>query len=180
MKDPAIVRQLVEESIPLHKLLEETGTSLAQVSRPEQMSCPFHGADTSKSARYYPETNSMYCFACKKSWTPVYYWMQYQETNFMQAAESLARKYGIDLSKVSEIKKHRISELSKKRKGKVDKKKMAMYLLEDRMRLAKDVEEAGTYAKMLYIFLSARHIEDQDEFVKVTKPLAKRLKASLG
>lgn len=100
--------------------------------------------------------------------------------NFMQAAESLARKYSVDLSKVTDIRSHQISELSKKRKGKVDKKKMAMYLLEDRMKHAKNVEDAGTYAKMLYIFLSARHIEDQEEFVKVTAPLAKRLKASLG
>lgn len=178
MKDPRLVRELVAEKVPLQNLLESTGNHLAQTIKPQQISCPFHGVDTSRSARFYPDTNSMYCFACKKSWDPISFWMKHQGIGFMEAARQLSSQFGVDLSKIADVKAFKLDQFEKSKKG-VDKRKMALYLLESRVRLAKFAEDPDTYAKILYVFLSSRHIEDQDKFVEVTMPLARRLSASL-
>jgi hypothetical protein len=180
VKDPVIVRELIQDSVPLHELLADVDVHLSQVIKPHQMSCPFHGADTSKSARHYPDTNSMHCFACKKSWDVMAFWMQLHEVKFMEAARQLAAKYRVDLSKVAEIKAINLKKYSGKNKGSIDKRKMALYLLGEGVKSSKNIENPGTFAKMLYVFLNARHIEDEKKFAKVTLPLAKRLSASLS
>lgn len=180
MKDPREVRELIESKVPLSLLLDRTGHGLSQYIKPEQMSCPFHGADLSKSARYYPETGTMYCWTCKKVWSSISYWMEYQEVRYMTAARQLADMYKIDLSQIADIKNARLALYNNKGKKEVDKIKMALYLLEERMKLAKIVEPPEVFAKMLYVFLSSKRIENPDEFAKLTIPLAKRLKASLG
>ena len=38
--------------------------------QPQQVHCPMHD-DARKSARIYPETNTMFCFAESKAWDPV-------------------------------------------------------------------------------------------------------------
>lgn len=179
MKDPKEVKELIDSSVGLNILLEKTGQASVQTQKPEQISCPFHGVDASKSARYYPETNSMYCWTCKKSWTPIFYWMEYQEIKFMAAARQLADMFEIDLSKLSEVKLARLESFDRAGKKEVDKKQMALYLLEERIKMVKDLEQPEMFAKMLYVFLSAREIEDPKEFAKITLPLAKRLKATL-
>jgi DNA primase len=128
--------------LTLHDILESVDVHLRQVLRPEQMSCPFHGADTSMSARYYPETNSMYCFACKKSWDPIGFWMQYAEVRFMEAARHLASKYGVDLSKVADIQQLQLKRFYlEKGKNQIDKRKMALYVLEQKLRMVLPLED---------------------------------------
>ncbi|MCW4026127.1 MAG: CHC2 zinc finger domain-containing protein, partial [Candidatus Bathyarchaeota archaeon] len=46
---------------------------------PCQISCPFHGPDSAPSARVFPASNSMYCWACNKSWDVIDYWTEINE-----------------------------------------------------------------------------------------------------
>jgi DNA primase len=180
MKDPKVVRELINENVSLHDILESVDVHLRQVLRPEQMSCPFHGADTSMSARYYPETNSMYCFACKKSWDPIGFWMQYAEVRFMEAARHLASKYNVDLSKVADIQQLQLKRFYlEKGKNQIDKRKMALYVLEQKLRMVLPLEDISVAGKMLYLTAMARHTEDQAQFTKLTYPVAKKIRAAL-
>lgn len=180
MKDPQAVRELITSSIALHDLMESVGVHLPQTIKPQQLSCPFHGADVSMSARYYPETNSMYCFACKKSWDPISFWMQYSETKFMEAARQLSVKFRVDMSKLVDIKNISLLKFGKNKSNPVDKRKMALYILEQNLRLVLPIEDPQISAKMLYVLASARHVEDPDSFAKLTFPMAKRIRLALA
>lgn len=181
MKDPKAVRELINGSVPLHLLLEETGVKLPQTIKPQQLSCPFHGRDLSMSARYYPETNSMYCFACKKSWDPISFWMQYSSTRFMESARRISAAYRVDLSKIADL---QVLKLTRYKKGEqhseIDKRKLALHVLERNLRMALPIESPDTAAKMLYVMARARHVEDHEQFAQLTLPLAKRINAALS
>jgi hypothetical protein len=181
MKDPKAIRELVVSNVALHDMLADIGVRLPQTIKPQQLSCPFHGADVSMSARYYPDTNSMYCFACKKSWDPISFWMQYSETKFMEASRQVAAKYRIDLSKVADIQALNLVRFAGNKKGTtVDKRKMALFVLENNLRMAIPVEDPVVAAKMLYVVANARHIEDPVKFAQITFPVAKRLRETLS
>ena len=60
--------------------------------RPVQLHCPFHkgGMETTRSARYYPDTDSLHCFTCKRSWTAV----QIVAAHYGVSAKEAARHMG--------------------------------------------------------------------------------------
>jgi len=49
-----------------------------------KMLCPFHG-DTNPSAKVFPETDTIHCFACNKTWTVETAWMQWFGVTFSEA-----------------------------------------------------------------------------------------------
>lgn len=60
--------------------------------------CPFdftHADDGSKSFRMYGETNSAYCFACGKRWSPVGLYADAEDLQWRDAAEALLRRFEI-------------------------------------------------------------------------------------
>jgi len=175
MKDPRAVKQYILEKVSLFDLLVENGTEISQDKYEEQISCPFHGADVKKSARHYPQTNTMYCFTCKKAWDPLTFWMESQGVRFMEAAQQLSARNNLDFSSIGEIQGFSKLSLGITQQGKVDKRKLALYVLEQRLKAVLPVEDPAVAAKLLYVLSSARHIEDLPQFVKVTTPLAKRL-----
>lgn len=184
MKDPKAVRAFILANVSLADLLVNYGSSLPQRLQPQQLSCPFHGRDLSMSARYYPDTNSMYCFACKEAWDPISFVMKTNGLKFMDAARHLASKQGLDLSKVADLLGGgRLMNFKGSAKGipsAVDKRKMALYLLEEGLRSCKEIEEPAVFSTMLYVLSCARHIEDQSKFAEVTLPVARRIHATLG
>lgn len=181
MKDPRAARELINQSVTLHTLISDIwGQELPQTLKPQQLSCFFHGKDSSRSARYYPETNSMHCWACKKSWGPIDFWMQHHGVRFYAAVEQLAGRFGVDMAQVPDIQFTKKMNFSGGTNKNIDKKKMALYILEERLKLAKYVESTESFAKMLYVFLNARHIEDDARFAKIVAPLARKLKTILG
>lgn len=182
MKDPKAVRALIVANVSLADLLVEYGASLPQRLQPQQLSCPFHGRDLSMSARFYPETNSMYCFACKESWDPISFAMKTRGTKFMDTARFLAAKRGIDLSKVAELSGGNLfsfKSTGRISKANVDKKKMAQYAIEASLKACRDIEDPAVFGTMLYIVSGARHVEDPDKFAKIVMPVVKRLSSTL-
>ena len=90
--------EAVSKSVSMSDLLSEYGTQLQTPMVEEQISCPFHGKDRHPSARHYPETNSIYCFTCKKSWDPFHFLMEKKGLRFMEAIDYIGKKYSIETS----------------------------------------------------------------------------------
>jgi hypothetical protein len=175
MKDPRAIKKFIMEEVSLFDLLLDHGTEISQNQYEEQISCPFHGKDVKKSARHYPQTNTMYCFTCKKAWDPLSFWMESQSVRFMEAARQLSAMYHLDFSSIQDIQGASKLSLSGQEGHKLDKRKMALYVLEQRVKAVLPIEDPEVAAKLLYILSSARHIEDPAQFAKITTPLAKRL-----
>ena len=63
--------------------------------REQQYACDLHGIDNKPSARYYPRTNSVYCFACGKSRDPINLVMDKEGVGFREACDSLERQFNL-------------------------------------------------------------------------------------
>lgn len=63
-----------------------------------QLRCPFHGKDNKPSARFYKETQTLYCWVCMKKWDLVGFIMERESLNFIEAIRFLIDRYKIDTS----------------------------------------------------------------------------------
>lgn len=92
--------QLVDEAVDLldvarrYKLPWANGDGR---DRPRQIHCPMH-ADETPSARFYPATNSLYCWTCQKSAGPTGLVVALEGCSWRAAAEQLASWYNVDLT----------------------------------------------------------------------------------
>jgi hypothetical protein len=94
----------VKENVPLDEVIEEYGISLRNRNGEVQFPCPLHGdgKDKSWSARYYPQSSSTHCFACKETRDVIDWVMDYEERRrgnalkFSEAIRKLERAYDID------------------------------------------------------------------------------------
>ena len=61
-----------------------------------QIRCPFHkgGAELAPSARVYPDTNSIHCFTCHRSWSPVTLLAEHLDVSYREALTIVRAKYG--------------------------------------------------------------------------------------
>ena len=73
---------------PITDLLSELGISIHHEGVEQQIRCPVH-SDSVASARYYPESNSIYCFTCAESYNPIDLAMLCWELSFVEAIEKL-------------------------------------------------------------------------------------------
>lgn len=87
----------IKREIPLDRLLSEYGYAVYEGSGEQQFSCDLHGdgSDGSPSARFYPESNSFYCFACGKARDSIALVMEKEGLEFNKACQALERKYGL-------------------------------------------------------------------------------------
>jgi len=103
MKDPRKLKELVLEKIDFGQVLLDYDVHFVyDPTRAEeaQLRCPFHGDDRKPSARYYRETQSMFCWVCKKRWDLIEFIVDRENASFMQALKLLVKKYNVDTSSI--------------------------------------------------------------------------------
>ena len=87
----------VNERCNLGELLYEYGYAVVPDPYREQpFSCGLHGADRKPSARYYPSTNSTWCWVCRKKRDPIAYVMEMEGVGFRDAVDHLERRLGLE------------------------------------------------------------------------------------
>ena len=98
----------INEEVSIYDLFDQADPPVKYLTKakPCQISCPFHGNDTHPSARVYPDTNSLRCFFCSKSWRPVTFWAERnmwfrdddpEKLDIGRAIDSLATMYDINV-----------------------------------------------------------------------------------
>lgn len=103
MKDLKKLKELILEKLDIAKVMEDYNVSF--VFNPNhvdevQFRCPFHGEDNKPSARLYKETNSAWCWVCRKRWDIISFVMDKENLSFRGALGHLIRKYKIDISSI--------------------------------------------------------------------------------
>jgi len=86
----------IREQVPLDEVLYRYGYDLIpDADREQQFSCDLHGdgSDNKPSARFYPDSDSWYCFACSKSRDAISTVMAKEGLSFSEACSSLERAY---------------------------------------------------------------------------------------
>jgi DNA primase len=88
----------IRTEVPLDRVLEDYGYAvMAGGEREQQFSCDLHGdgSDSKPSARYYPDSESWYCFACSRSRDAISTVMEKEGLEFSGACKAIEQKFGL-------------------------------------------------------------------------------------
>lgn len=86
----------VRRKVDLGHLLRSYGYDVyPDAEREQQFRCDLHGSDNKPSARFYPATNSTYCWVCQKSRGPLDYVMEKEGIEMRPALDLLEAKYDL-------------------------------------------------------------------------------------
>lgn len=164
-KDLNSVKEEIKKYVSLKELLKERGL-IRGILPEEQFSCPFHGADLKKSARYYEESDTCHCFTCHKSWDIFSYIQQRDNASFKQTLNYLLKTYRIDISKLPDA----IStgtRLKKQDKKNYDNKKLFLYKIKDYIRGFQGKIPDEKYIRLVYAYMVIKYTyEDEEEFIE--------------
>lgn len=103
MKDLNRLKNFVLEKADFTRVLSDYKVNFMydpQKFEETQLRCPFHGKDNKPSARYYKETQSLFCWVCYKRWNVITFIMEKEGINFSSALKFLVNKYKIDISSI--------------------------------------------------------------------------------
>lgn len=166
MKDLKALKEHILSHITLQDLLVSEGV-IRGVDEQEQISCPFHGVDVKKSARYYQRTDSFYCWVCRKSWDLFSYVAERNVLSFKEALGHLISVYRIDISSVPEM-----TDVLGSDKIKVQSKlavnERTRYLMQLHAALLKlrGKIETTKYAALVYSYMVMKFITPDEKFAE--------------
>lgn len=101
MKDIYKLKELILKEIDFAQVLLNYNVEF--VYSPElvdevQLKCPFHGKDVKPSARYYRETQTIFCWVCRKRWDIIQFIKDKEGYSFRGALLYIVNKYQLDIS----------------------------------------------------------------------------------
>lgn len=92
----------IHSNVSVYHVLRRKGLGLDREDRPEQFSCPFHGKDSTPSARVYPESpgqpSACWCFVCQERWDSIGLWRKFSgtDTKFVRTLTEMERAFGLE------------------------------------------------------------------------------------
>lgn len=181
MKDLDSVKELIKQHVTLGELLRAKGR-ITNTMDEEQLSCLFHGADRKKSARYYRQTDSMYCWTCKKSWDVFSYTEQMESLNFAQTLNYLIKTYGVDISHLPDAPEENIRRMKMPETVKVNNRLIQLERLGQAIAAVRDEIPMERYVRFAYSFMMLKYAipekSFQEQYVKVREGMLKTLEQS--
>jgi hypothetical protein len=87
--------EAIKGQVPLYRILGDYGVPFSGGGTPEQIHCPFHGEDKNKSARIYPENDSMYCWVCDKTWDVIEFVRDKEGLSYGQTLSHMVHRYNV-------------------------------------------------------------------------------------
>lgn len=175
MKDLDSVKKIILTYKGLGTFLKED-SYIDLNGQEEQLSCPFHGKDNKPSARYYPDTDTMYCWTCQQSWDIFRYLGDKKDYDFGSSINFLLQKFGIDTSSLPDV-KDRIKRLEiGKTETKIDRKNILLIKLEDKISSLRQKVTFDKYNKVAFGFLLIKSMVHPDTFNSDCAQLIKEIK----
>lgn len=100
--------EAIHDKVTAFDVLRHNGIDLRQINddSPEQISCPFHGADTKPSARVYPEEGDsrshVWCYVCQETgWDAIGLWRKFNgDCTFSAALTGIEKVFGLETPEV--------------------------------------------------------------------------------
>jgi hypothetical protein len=166
MKDLKALKKHILNHVTLQDLLVSEGV-LRGVDEQEQISCPFHGADIKKSARYYNRSDSFYCWVCRKSWDLFSYVAERNVLSFKESLSHLISVYRIDISSVPEMTDVLGNEKIKEQSNStVDERKRYLMQLHTVLLGLRGKIETAKYAALVYSYMVMKFITPDEKFAE--------------
>jgi len=163
MKDLTKLKDKIREYINLATVLKEDGVLVSDFSE-EQISCPFHGRDLKKSARFYKATDSMYCWTCKERWDLFSYIIKRDGSNFREVLDRLVRKYHVNISDVPDAVEGAKQKRIKAKHVKYDTKKLYLEKLHNIITDIRNEIPQEKYVRLVFAYMLLKYSTDEDKF----------------
>jgi len=163
MKDLSSLIEHIKNNVSLRDMLVAKNRIRGGLSE-EQFSCPFHGADRKKSARYYKHTDTAYCWVCKEKWDVISYTQKDEEMSFAQAINYLIREYRIDISKLPDAPEAEAERIKAKDVIKIDARKLSVEKLSQAIQAVREEIPAATYDKFVYTYMMLKYVVPDEKF----------------
>lgn len=163
MKDTESLTALIKEHVKLGEILKEKKRITNAISE-EQFSCLFHGVDRKKSARYYRDTDTAYCWVCKEKWDVISFVRKMEGLGFYETLSFLIKLYDIDTSKLPDAPEAALQKLKEKPVARVNNRKLSIEKLKQAILTVKDDMPAGTYDKFVYSYMMLRYLVSDEKF----------------
>lgn len=115
MKNLVKLRELVLKEVDFAKVLLMYDVDFMynpELVEEVQLRCPFHGKDNKPSARYYRETQSMFCWVCHKRWDIISFIMDMEHFSYKGSLLYIINKFQLDVSQIPdepEFKEEKVS-----------------------------------------------------------------------
>ncbi len=163
MKDPKEIVNLIKSRARLGDILQSKG--LIHTNTVEsQWACFFHGVDNKKSARYYPESDSAYCWVCKESWDIISFTMKDQGLSFGRCLDYLVKAYSIDISNLPEMFQSSVQKRKDAPKAERDIKKVFILKAADKVRSHLDRMPLEKYKKLVFGYMLLKYATSEEQF----------------
>ena len=101
MKDPMKVKDLILKEIDFSRVLLDYHVEFTyspELMDTVQLRCPFHGQDNKPSARYYRDSQSVFCWVCRERWDVIGFIMNKENLPFISALFYIVNRYQLDIS----------------------------------------------------------------------------------
>lgn len=163
--------KLINEKVKLGEILRQEGIITYQLNE-EQYSCKFHGNDIKKSARYYKDTDTAYCWVCKEIWDTFSYIKKKKGLSFSETI-----KYFIDTYKlnISILNKKDISLPDYKKNFSINNKKIKIEKLKATIKDLKNKIDWDRYIKVVYLYMLLKYAVSEDKFEDNYKKLIDKM-----
>lgn len=179
MKDLDSLKNLIKQHVSLGDLLRVEGKITGLVEE-EQFSCTFHGRDQKKSARYYQETDTAYCWVCKEVWDLFSYTQKKEGISFGEVLRQYVREYKIDISVLPNTIEVNRQKFIQKRAPKVDNKAMALERLAQVLGMMKDDLPLDSYNRLVYGYIIMKYVIEEDKFDESYQGMKETLKTVIS
>jgi DNA primase len=175
MKDFVKLKEEIKKHVTLGEMLREDGRVTLEVDE-EQIHCPFHGADNKKSARYYKQTDTMYCWACKKIWDVFSYTQQERGSTLREAINSLVKENHIDISSVPEQIDVLIQGITGQEKpAEINRNRIFLMQVRDCIFKLKDSIAVEKYQRLVHSYMLLKYLVSDEKYVEACNKMNEAL-----
>lgn len=127
--------EAIKTQVPMSAILTRYNVDFMGGGFAEQLSCPFgHRPDINKSARYYPDSETIYCFTCGKTWDVVEAVKDAEGVDTATACKFLAEWYNVTVDAPTYVAKLHVIHKSRKQQDLSEFAKSVAIMLIKQMR----------------------------------------------
>jgi DNA primase len=163
MKDLSSLIDFIKENVSLKDILVRKGKIRGTLPE-EQFSCMFHGADRKKSSRYYKETDTAYCWVCKKKWDVISFIQEMEGMTFPQALKYIVGAYNLDTSRLPDTPEAEVKRITAREKVRIDDRKLSIEKLSQAIASVRDELPPETYDKIVHSFMVLKYQVSDEKF----------------
>ena len=178
MKKLKDVKEAIKQKATLGEYMKTKG-HIGGYMDEEQFSCPFHGVDHKKSARYYKSTDSAYCWVCKEAWDLFSFVSKAEGMSFGETINTLVKRHRVDISKLPDALDTRTTVYGKE-EVKIDNRIIFIEKIKEVITLIKDELDFEKYKRVVMAYMLLKHATPDEKFEAFAQQLRSSLLKMMG